>query len=52
MIKDLLDRKIEKRPTTLKFEGRILHLLDDAELVKAQLYEGKNVTLTPFSSSL
>jgi 3-isopropylmalate/(R)-2-methylmalate dehydratase large subunit len=47
MIKDLLDRKIEKRPTTLKFEGRILHLLDDAELVKAQLYDGKNVELTP-----
>jgi 3-isopropylmalate/(R)-2-methylmalate dehydratase large subunit len=47
MIKDLLDRKIEKRPTTLKFEGRILHLLDDADLVKAQLYEGRNVTLTP-----
>ncbi len=47
MIKDLLTRPIEKRPTTLKFEGRILHLLDDTELVKAQLYDGKDVTLTP-----
>jgi len=46
MIKDLLDRTIEKRPTTLRFEGRILHLLDDAELVRAQLYEGEDVDLT------
>ena len=46
MIKDLLDRTSEKRPTTLQFEGRILYLLDDAELVKAQLYEGQNVELT------
>jgi 3-isopropylmalate/(R)-2-methylmalate dehydratase large subunit len=46
MIKDLLDRPIQKRPTTLKFEGRILHLLDDAELMKAQLFEGRDVELT------
>lgn len=46
MIKDLLDRPIEKRSTTLTFEGRILYLLDDAELVKAQLYEGTDVELT------
>lgn len=46
MIKDLLDRSIDKRPTTLKFEGRILYLLDDAELVKAQLYEGRDIELT------
>jgi 3-isopropylmalate/(R)-2-methylmalate dehydratase large subunit len=46
MIKDLLDRTIEKRPTTLKFEGRILHLLDDTELVKAQLYDGAEIELT------
>ncbi|MCH1571218.1 MAG: hypothetical protein L7S64_07715, partial [Longimicrobiales bacterium] len=46
MIKDLLDRRIEKRPTTLQFEGRILYLLDDAELVKAQLYEGHDIELT------
>jgi len=46
MIKDLLDRIIEKRPTTLKFDGRILYLLDDAELVKGQLYDGQDVELT------
>jgi len=46
MIKDLLDRPIQKRPTTLKFEGRILHLVDDAELMKAQLFEGRDVELT------
>ena len=46
MIKDLLDRNIEKRPTTLKFDGRILYLLDDAELVKGQLYDGQDVELT------
>ena len=46
MIKDLLERPIEKRPTTLKFEGRILYLLDDAELVKGQLYDNLNVELT------
>lgn len=46
MIKDLLGRTIEKRPTTLKFDGRILYLLDDAELVKGQLYDGQDVELT------
>jgi len=46
MIKDLLSRPIEKRPTTLKFDGRILLLLDDAELVRAQLEEGRDVQLT------
>lgn len=46
MIKDLLDRPIEKRPTTLKFEGRTLYLLDDAELLRAQLYDGADIELT------
>ena len=46
MIKDLLDRPIEKLPTTLKFDGRILYLLDDAELMRAQLYDGTDVELT------
>lgn len=46
MIKDLLERPIEKRPTTLRFDGRILYLLDDTELVNAQLYEGKDLELT------
>ena len=43
MIEDLLNRQIKKRPTTLKFEGRILYLLDDAELVRGQLYEGTDI---------
>ena len=46
MIKDLLDREITKRPQTFRLEGRILHLLDDTELLKAQLYEGARVELT------
>ena len=46
MIEDLLKRPIEKRPTTLRFEGRTLYLLDDAELVRAQLYEGRDLELT------
>ncbi|MGB0544408.1 MAG: aconitase family protein [Longimicrobiales bacterium] len=46
MIKDLLDRSIEKRATTLKFDGRILYLLDDAERVKGQLYDGQDIELT------
>jgi len=43
MIEDLLNRHIEKRPENLKFEGRILYLLDDANLVRGQLYEGINI---------
>ena len=46
MIKDLLDRTITKQPTTLNFEGRILYLLDDTELVNAQLYEGTDIEFT------
>jgi homoaconitase/3-isopropylmalate dehydratase large subunit len=46
MIKDLLEQPIEKRPQILKFDGRILYLLDDAELLKAQLYEDRNLELT------
>ena len=46
MIKDLLDRPLEKRPTTLKFDGRILYLLDDTELVRAQLFDGQDLELT------
>ncbi|GMV03841.1 MAG: hypothetical protein AMXMBFR53_01230 [Gemmatimonadota bacterium] len=47
MIKDLLDRPIEKRPTTLRFDGRILLLLDDTALVRAQLFDGQDLDLTP-----
>jgi 3-isopropylmalate/(R)-2-methylmalate dehydratase large subunit len=47
MIKDLLTRPIEKRPATMRFDGRILYLLDDTDLVEAQLYNGKDVKFTP-----
>ncbi|MEQ9399694.1 MAG: aconitase family protein [Longimicrobiales bacterium] len=47
MIKDLLDRPIQKRPDTLRFEGRVLYLLDDTEQVRAQLYDGKNLEFSP-----
>jgi 3-isopropylmalate/(R)-2-methylmalate dehydratase large subunit len=46
MIASLLSRPIEKLPPEVRFEGRILFLLDDAELVRRQL-EGKDLELTP-----
>ncbi len=46
MIKNLLERPIEKRPSTLRLEGRVLFLLDDAELVRAQLFERRDLELT------
>ena len=46
MLTDLLQRSIEKRPDTLKVEGRILFLVDDAHLMRAQLHEGADLPLT------
>ena len=46
MLNDLLNRPVEKRPDTVTFPGRVLFLLDDADLVRAQL-EGQDLTLTP-----
>lgn len=46
MIKDLLDRPTPKRPKTLKFEGRALFLVDDRELVEAQLFDGTDLENT------
>ena len=37
MISSLLERKIEKRPDKVRFEGRILFLTEDPELIKRQL---------------
>jgi 3-isopropylmalate/(R)-2-methylmalate dehydratase large subunit len=37
MIESLLWRKLEKRPPTVRFDGRILFLAEDPALVKAQL---------------
>ncbi len=42
---DLLTRPISKRPDHVRFEGRILYLLDDADLVRAQLFEGADLEL-------
>jgi 3-isopropylmalate/(R)-2-methylmalate dehydratase large subunit len=37
MIESLLRRKLQKRPPTVRFDGRILFLAEDPALVKAQL---------------
>jgi len=37
VIESLLQRKIEKRPATVKLQGRILFLTEDPELIKRQL---------------
>ncbi|MGH9517457.1 MAG: aconitase family protein [Terriglobales bacterium] len=37
MIQALLNRKIEKRPQTVRLQGRILFLTEDPELIKRQL---------------
>ena len=43
---DLLDRPTPKRPDTLRFSGRILYLVDDARLMRAQLHEGDDLVLS------
>ena len=47
MTDDLTKRLIEKRPATVRFEGRVLFLVDDASLLRRQLVEGENLDLTP-----
>ena len=42
---DLLRLDVRKRPARLRFDGRVLFLLDDAELVRRQL-EGEDLELT------
>ncbi|MFO7893362.1 MAG: aconitase family protein [Longimicrobiales bacterium] len=37
---------IEKRPSHLRFEGRVLFLVDDADLIRRQL-DGEDLDLTP-----
>jgi 3-isopropylmalate/(R)-2-methylmalate dehydratase large subunit len=46
MIQHLLHRPIRKRPSTLTFLGRILYLVDDAELMRRQLEHGEELELT------
>ena len=41
---DLLSLKVEKRPSRLRFEGRVLYLVDDGELMRRQL-EGEDLEL-------
>jgi 3-isopropylmalate/(R)-2-methylmalate dehydratase large subunit len=45
MIRSLLDRPISKLPDEVRFEGRVLYLVDDAELVRRQL-DGEDLELT------
>jgi len=45
MSTDLLKLDVRKRPPRLRFEGRILFLVDDAELMRRQL-EGEDLELT------
>jgi 3-isopropylmalate/(R)-2-methylmalate dehydratase large subunit len=37
VIESLLERKIEKRPATVKLQGRVLFLTEDPELIRKQL---------------
>ncbi len=46
MIQDLLNRETPKRPSSLRFDGRVLLLLDDAELMDRQLHQGEDLELT------
>jgi hypothetical protein len=42
---DLMKLKVEKRPGRLRFDGRVLYLVDDAGLMRRQL-EGEDLELT------
>ena len=46
MFSDLLNRPTPKRSATLRFEGRILYLVDDSALMTAQLIDGHDLELT------
>jgi 3-isopropylmalate/(R)-2-methylmalate dehydratase large subunit len=45
MIASLLNRTIEKLPPEVRLQGRVLYLVDDADLVRRQL-EGEDLELT------
>ena len=42
---DIRDIVVEKRPTKLRFQGRVLYLVDDAELIR-RLLAGEDLELT------
>ncbi len=46
MISDLLSRPTPRRSATLRFDGRILYLVDDSALMEAQLAGGQDLELT------
>ncbi|MBI4539239.1 MAG: hypothetical protein HY704_07010 [Gemmatimonadetes bacterium] len=45
MLDKLLNRPVPSRPPTLRFSGRVLFLVDDAELMRQQLFEGHDLEL-------
>ncbi|MEK9508645.1 aconitase family protein [Gemmatimonadota bacterium Y43] len=45
-MEDLTRRPVAKRPTTLRFDGRVLYLADDSKLIRDQLEGGRNLELT------
>jgi 3-isopropylmalate/(R)-2-methylmalate dehydratase large subunit len=45
MLNDIQAMDVRKRPSKLRFEGRILYLVDDAELMRRQLEEGVDLEL-------
>src|SRR5690606_21451096 len=45
MISSLLSRKVEKLPPEVRFQGRVLFLVDDPELIRRQL-AGEDLELT------
>ena len=46
MTDDLIGRLVEKRSPELSFDGRVLFLVDDAELIRRQLHDGLDLELT------
>lgn len=45
-MEDLTRRPVAKRPTTLRFDGRVLYLADDSKLIRDQLEGGLDLELT------
>ena len=52
MSTDLQKLIVEKRPSHMRFEGRVLFLVDDAELMKKQLDEGVDLELAAVRDKL
>src|ERR1700720_333120 len=46
MIESLLNRKVEKRPSQVQLNGRVLFLAEDPSLVRAQL-DGRDLGTVP-----